>query len=468
MKFSTVINRCRDAHRYQSFQDINSKKEDIRKKKNQPKVRNTTTTTGITETRNHQRIRNRPEAGSCTSNHLSQNLDQVVVTMRQHHHPSLHSQNGIIEWDNSKTYYETNKLREENLKLKQRLHAAKNTIRDLEYAGNNRKDDSNTNIKDQDIAPTTSTKLFCSFLLPKKPPTHAQTSKMEHVSSQHRMDDQSVFSSSGFSQASTVKTGSVSRSKSKKNRNVTRNSSTLKQMKSCKRSDGNLVQNQQNNSCFHSFTSCPSSLKKKNHNAWVTPSSSSSIEFDNFETETEPCSPDRSPSRPRGSYRSNKPYSSSRNNVSSMRSSSIAQDKNDNENNVNSSISSRMNIMDDPNFDNIGIRTYQSTTLIPVQQKLEKMNFLAQAAMKTIPLSFLDMERHTNNSNKHDGNVECIFERSEYGGGSKGQTFQKEGGYVESRDRIIGHKNFISEVDTSSDSSTERTDITDEDYRFEI
>lgn len=109
--------------------------------------------------------------------------------MRQNHDSSV--RNSSMK-DYLYEYDETEKLREENLTLKQRLNVANNTIRELEYVcnKNNRK-----GFEDRDTI-----KPFCNFI-----PRKLKSSKNASL-----MDDHSLFSAAVMSQASTVRMGSSS------------------------------------------------------------------------------------------------------------------------------------------------------------------------------------------------------------------------------------------------------------------
>jgi hypothetical protein len=211
---------------------------------------------------------------------------------------------------------ETNRLREENEKLKQRLNAANNAIRDLEYV-------CKKNTKEGDP------KVFCSFI-PRKP---------KSKSAPNLIDDRSLFSTGATSQAETVRMGSLmSNKKSKRTKK--------KQRK--KNGEQALLEHQEIR-WENRKSSCSQSLLRNRNQRF---SSSNKVQA----TNTAPCTPERSPVPTRSDLGT---FPRPRNDIQSRRQKD-------------------------------GGQTYEAS-LLQTQQRIEKINFLTQVAMKTVPLSRMNV-----------------------------------------------------------------------------
>ena len=389
----------------------------------------------------------------------------------QHQHQQRHSSSNSNSNSSSssstiskKSLNETEKLRLENDKLKQRLNAANNAIRDLEYVckKNHRKNIHRSNITTKSNAHTSTNsgshkgnsnhsnsksgsgsgnreerssasnngnnrsssdpKIFCSFI-PRK-------LKAKNTPPNLLIDDRSSFSAAATSQASTVRMGS---SYSKKIARKTGASG------SGDRNRNGLLPNQEiawqmnskSNKKLSSLSSCPQSfVRHRNRNRHYKFTSSRDVNMNmnanrngNIDTvDTAPCTPERSP------------ISNSRNDTSSKR-----------HNNESARLSMNEVLNDIRASENesktLGIQTYHASIQVqrPMQRSmqmqpqdegqqqqnpqnqhqhqqrnLEKMNFLTQIAMKSAPLNRMTVEPPLWNPNHN--HEDPILENEDYTG----------------------------------------------------
>ncbi len=280
---------------------------------------------------------------------------------------------------------ETEKLRDENEKLKQRLNAANNTIRDLEYVC--RKNGG----KEEDY------RRFCSFL-PK-----AKTTKEENV--RNVIDEHSIAM---MSQASTVRMGSTTKKKSRRNQR--------------KNSDEHiLLHNQEKRWNTTKASSCPQSLisfGNKYHHRNLSPHNILDM------TDTAPCTPERSPKTDQGSC------SISGNDIASVR------QKTDS---MGFSVKETLEIRHNDNLQ--GVEVYHQPVLT------QSEHFLTQAAIKTVPLSRMTTGLDRLRSSKGQNTA---FASEEFAGQFPRIQSLNQGYYIEEDN---------SEDSSPSNSSDERVEI---------
>mmetsp|Transcript_9789 Transcript_9789/g.10828 ORF Transcript_9789/g.10828 Transcript_9789/m.10828 type:complete len:389 (-) Transcript_9789:842-2008(-) len=312
---------CRNSHRYESFHDINSID-----------------------------LNQFPECISPTTSNTC--MMQVVSSnwMKQ--------RTGKFQSQSSVKYTETEKLRRENEKLKQRLNSANNTIRDLEHVCKKIDNERDTSEFEE------STKMFCSFI----PRKHRINSGPKLLT-----DDLSLFSNTVLSQASTVKMGSShSKKKSRSNSKYTRKNQTRSQDQHA------LLKHQEKR--WKSSKSCPRSLIIYTKNRQQPKSSLGQIELD-----TAPCTPERSNKQDNYAKSSSVRFPPSSMIVHSPPTSYILDD-------IRSSESL--------DIDNI------KENSLPIQERLEKLTLLTQVVKRASSLKFPHSSNHTKTQGKTSRPVE--------------------------------------------------------------